>query len=196
MRFTEMFTLNRAWYHPSEGTFFWEPVPGSWSVRRRDQCLTPNPFGTGDWVVDFDGGLAGAAVDGKTVEPLTTIAWLFWHVGSMPAPAAVLDFLGGTKTAESGWTAPCLGDHPVFSAPCEAVKVMRTGWRALDRAIRTSIGEDLDQAHGSGATRVQAHQHRATRSSPAFSMRSAITAHMSACCAICTGQWLVEVLGS
>ena len=56
MLFIEMFTLNRAWSDLSQDEFFWEPVPGSWSVRRREECSTPNPFGTRDWVVDFDDG--------------------------------------------------------------------------------------------------------------------------------------------
>jgi hypothetical protein len=146
MLFIEKFTLNRAWSDLNEDEFFWEPVSGSWSVRRREECRTPNPFGTGAWVVDFDGSVVGAAVEGKGVEPLTTIAWLFWHVGSMAGRAAELDFLGGTKSAESGWTAPYLGNHPVFSSSNDAVDAMRTGWRALDRAIRASTDKGLDQA--------------------------------------------------
>jgi hypothetical protein len=100
---------------------------------------------TGDWVVDFDNDLVRAADEGRAVEPLTTIAWLFWHVGSMAGRAADLDFLGGTKSAGSGWTSPYLGDHPVFIGSSEAVEVMRTGWRALDQAIRASTDEGLDQ---------------------------------------------------
>ena len=142
MLFIEMFTLNRAWSDLSQDEFFWEPVAGSWSVRRRDECRTPNPFGTGDWVVDLDDAIA---VEGKGFEPLTTIAWLFWHFGSMAGRAAELDFLGGTKSAESGWPSPFLGDHPVFTTPSEAVEVTRTGWRALDQAIRASTDEDLEQ---------------------------------------------------
>jgi hypothetical protein len=142
MLFIEMFTLNRAWSDLSQDEFFWEPVAGSWSVRRRDECGTPNPFGTGDWVVDLDDSIA---VEGKAVEPLTTIAWLFWHFGSMAGRAAELDFLGGTKSAESGWPSPFLGDHPVFIASNDAVEVTQTGWRALDRAIRASTDEDLEQ---------------------------------------------------
>jgi hypothetical protein len=143
MLYIERFTLNRAWSDLSDDEFFWEPVPGSWSVRRRDECRTPDPFGTGDWVADFDAGLAGAAVEGRAVEPLTTIAWLFWHAGSMAGRAADLDFLGGTTSAESGWTSPYLGDPPVFTASSKAVEVMRTGWRALDQAIGASTDENL-----------------------------------------------------
>jgi hypothetical protein len=146
MLFIERFTLNRAWTDLDDDEFFWEPVPGSWSVRRRDECRTPNPFGTGDWVADFDAGLVRAAVEGKAAEPLTTIAWLFWHVGSMAGRAADLDYLGGTRSAESGWTSPYLADHPVFTASSEAVDVMRAGWRALDQAIQASKDEYLCQA--------------------------------------------------
>ena len=39
-------------------------------------------------------------------------AWLIWHVGSQPARTAQLDFLGGTHTAESGWTSPYIAAHP------------------------------------------------------------------------------------
>lgn len=53
-------------------------------VRRRAECQTPTPFADGDWVVDFDADLVMAAIQGNAVEPLTTIGWLMWHIGSMP----------------------------------------------------------------------------------------------------------------
>jgi hypothetical protein len=96
-------------------------------------------------VVDFDGSIIRASIEGNAVEPLTTIAWLFWHFGSMAGRAADLDFLGGTKSAESGWTSPYVSDHPVFSAPSDAVAVLRDGWRALEHAIRASTDEALEQ---------------------------------------------------
>jgi hypothetical protein len=142
MRFIEMFTLNRAWSDLSDDEFFWEPVPGSWSVRRREDCGTPNPFGRGDWVADFDDTVVG----GGAVEPLTTIAWLFWHAGSMPGRAAELDFLGGTRPTDSGWTSPYIADHPRFITASEAVDAMRTGWRSLREALRAATDDDLDQA--------------------------------------------------
>ena len=62
----------------------------------------------------------------------------------MAGHAADLDFLGGIKSAQSGWTAPYMSVHPVFFAPDEAVNAMRAGWRALDQAIRASTDEGLD----------------------------------------------------
>jgi hypothetical protein len=145
MLFVEMFTLNRVWTDLGDDEFFWEPLPGWWSIRRRDDCLTPTPFGQGAWLVDFDADLGAAANQGKAVEPMTTVAWLMWHIGSMPGRAAELDVLGGTRSAESGWTAPYLADHPVFTSASEAVETMRGGWRALDRALRASTDEQLEQ---------------------------------------------------
>jgi hypothetical protein len=53
MLFVEMFTLNRTWTDLTDSEFFWEPLPGCWSVRRRSECLTATPFGNGDWVADL-----------------------------------------------------------------------------------------------------------------------------------------------
>ena len=194
MFFIERFTLKRAWSDLREDEFFWEPGPNCWSVRRRDECCTPNAFGGGEWVADFDGSVIRASMEGKGVEPLTTIAWLFWHVGSMPGRATDLDFLGGTKSAESGWTAPYMSEHPVFSAPAEAINAIRAGWRELGQAIRGRLTKDLIRPHGSGATpMIPDHQSSATRSSSASSMRSATTPPRSARCAISTGRWTVGV---
>jgi hypothetical protein len=146
MLFIERFTLDRVWSELSEEEFFWEPAPNCWSVRRREECCTPNAFGTGAWVADFDGSVIRAAIEGRGVEPLTTIAWLFWHVGSMAGRSADLEFLGGSKPPESGWTSPYMTEHPVFSAPDEAVDVMRAGWQALQHSIRVSTDEGLEQA--------------------------------------------------
>ena len=63
----------------------------------------------------------------------------------MAGRATDLDFLGGTKAAESGWTTPYLADHPVFSTSSDAVDATRAGWRALDQALRGSTDEALER---------------------------------------------------
>ena len=89
--------------------------------------------------------LVVGAIAGNVVEPLTSIAWLFWHVGSQPGRAAELDFFGGPHTAASGWTSPYIAVHPMFTNADEAVASMRTGWRALDRALRSATDADLER---------------------------------------------------
>jgi hypothetical protein len=63
----------------------------------------------------------------------------------MPGRTTELDFLGGTRSADSGWTSPYFADHPVFTSAAEAVTTMRDGWRALDRALQASSDDDLEQ---------------------------------------------------
>ena len=37
----------------SDEEYLWEPVPGCWSIRRRDEATTPRAFGPGAWVLDL-----------------------------------------------------------------------------------------------------------------------------------------------
>ena len=104
MFFIQRFTLNRAWNGLTDDEFLWEPMPGCWTVRPVEETRTPTPFVVGAWAADFDVDLAAASnpSEGRATEPLTSIAWLFWHIGSMPGRTAQLDFLGGDHTTESG----------------------------------------------------------------------------------------------
>ena len=145
MFFVELYTLDRAWKGLTDDELLWEPMPGSWSVRPADECRTATPFVVGPWAADFDADRVVAAVGGTDVEPLTTIGWLLWHVGSQPGRAAQLDVLGGDHTAESGWTSPYLVDHPIFTTAAAAVDAMRTGWRALEAALRSASDEGLER---------------------------------------------------
>ncbi|WP_406340516.1 DinB family protein [Streptomyces sp. NBC_00648] len=56
--------------------YLWEPVPGSWSIRRREEAVTPRAFGPGTWVLDLGAPdipaneyaeVARQAADGMTV---------------------------------------------------------------------------------------------------------------------------------
>ena len=142
MLFIEMFTLSRAWTDLTDDELFWEPMPGSWGIHPVEETETPTPFVIGDWAADMDSDLA---LDPDRFEPLTTIGWLFWHCGSMAGRTAELDFLGGERTTDSGWTSPYLAGHPIFTSADEAVTAMRDGWRALDGALRAATDEQLER---------------------------------------------------
>ena len=133
----EHFTLGRAWTALGDEELFFEPVPGAWSIRRRDECQTPDPFGAGEWVADF-------AIPEPTPVPMTTIAWLYWHVASVPGRLCDLDFLGGTRAMSSGWTSPYLADHPMFTSASEAVFALRDGWAKLRAVIEGAGDEQLE----------------------------------------------------
>ena len=53
--------------------YFWEPVPGMWSIRRRGQVTAPIALGGGEFTQDF----AWPAPDPA---PVTTIAWRLSHM--------------------------------------------------------------------------------------------------------------------
>lgn len=52
--------------------YLWEPAPGAWSLRPRDQTRTENFTGLGDWVLEWP-------LDGDP-ERMRTIAWLVSHL--------------------------------------------------------------------------------------------------------------------
>lgn len=133
----EYFTLERAWTDLTDDEFFWEPTPSTWSVRRKNDCRTPSPFGVGDWLVDFE-------VPEPRPTPMTSIAWLAWHVGSMPGRFIEIDFLGGDHTMASGWTSPYLTHHAIFTSAHDAVAALREGWAALRAAIETTTDDRFE----------------------------------------------------
>ena len=129
-------------------------MPDCWTVRPVGETRTPTPFVVGAWAADFDVDLAAASNprEGKTTEPLTSISWLFWHIGSMPAGTAQLDFLGGDHTTESGWTSPYIAGHPIFTMADEAVGAMRAGWRQLAQPSARRATNNSWIRSGSGVT--------------------------------------------
>jgi hypothetical protein len=89
----------------SDEEYLWEPTPGAWSVRRRDQAVTPRAFGPGEWVLDDDAPDPDPA-------PVTTIAWRIGHLHSSFAgrwewtfgerrqpPAVLVDFAPSAAVA-------------------------------------------------------------------------------------------------
>jgi hypothetical protein len=133
----ERFTLARAWTGLTDDEFLWEPFAVTWSIRRPGQCKTPNPFGVGEWVADFE-------IPEPIPVPMTTIAWLYWHIGSMPGRLCDIDVLGGTRTMASGWTSPYLTHHPIFSSAAEGVTALRDGWQRLREAIERAADDQLE----------------------------------------------------
>jgi hypothetical protein len=53
--------------------YFWEPVPGCWSIRRRGESTAPVSVGGGEFTMDY-------APPPRAVEPVTTIAWRLAHL--------------------------------------------------------------------------------------------------------------------
>ena len=132
----EHFTLERAWTELTDDEFFWEPTPSTWSIRPREECRTSTPFGDGDWLVDFE-------IPEPTPAPMTSIAWLFWHIGSV-GRLVDIDILGGRRTMASGWTSPYLTHHPIFTNAAAATTALRNGWADVRAAIEGTTDEQFE----------------------------------------------------
>lgn len=59
--------------------YLWEPAPGCWSLRRREEAVTPRAFGPGEWVLDLGAPdipaseyaeVARQAADGMSVDKI------------------------------------------------------------------------------------------------------------------------------
>ena len=57
--------------------YLWEPYSDMWSIRPRVEVRTPDAFGPGEWVIDYD-----RSIDPFAAGPLTTIAWRIAHLTS------------------------------------------------------------------------------------------------------------------
>jgi len=53
--------------------YFWEPVPGCWSLRKRGASTAPRTAGAGDYLYEF-------AYPEPDPAPVTTIAWRLAHL--------------------------------------------------------------------------------------------------------------------
>ena len=143
MMVIDLYTLQRALNGLTQAEFDWEPHPGAWGLRRRDECTTPHPSGDegGEWVADHDGDLALAADRGEAIEPMTTIGWLLNHVGAAPGMVAELEIVGGPNVPTMELYQQMWG-HTILPNVDEAVARLRDGWAALDRALRSSAATD------------------------------------------------------
>jgi hypothetical protein len=56
----------------TDAEYFWEPVPGCWNIRPREQAVAV-PIGVGDYIIDF-------AFPEPDPPPVTTIAWRIGHL--------------------------------------------------------------------------------------------------------------------
>lgn len=57
----------------TDAEYLWEPVSGSWSLRRRSEATTSMAAGLGALVMDFE-------IPEPTPPPVTTIAWRLGHI--------------------------------------------------------------------------------------------------------------------
>jgi hypothetical protein len=80
----------------TDDEYFWEPVPGCWSIRPRAQAATPLAMGPGELVLDY-------ALPPHHAEPVTTIAWRLAHVTVGVFNARTASHFGGPPAEWATW---------------------------------------------------------------------------------------------
>jgi len=116
----------------TDAEYFWEPVPGCWSIRRRGTSDAPITAGSGDYLMDF-------AFPQPDPPPVTTTAWRLAHIivgvlaqrtaahfGGPPASFTGFSYAGSAATAlrqlddaYADWTAGVRGLGTVgLARPC------------------------------------------------------------------------------
>jgi hypothetical protein len=71
----------------TDDEYFWQPVPGCWTISRRGESLAPISLGPGEFTMDY-------AQPPHERQPVTTIAWRLAHLIDVFGPPAASHFRG------------------------------------------------------------------------------------------------------
>jgi hypothetical protein len=71
----------------TDDEYFWQPVPGCWTLSRRGESSAPMSLGVGEFTMDF-------ARPPHDREPVTTIAWRLAHLIDVFGPPTAPHFEG------------------------------------------------------------------------------------------------------
>jgi hypothetical protein len=87
-----------------DAEYFWEPVPGCWTISPRGESAAPESVGGGEFTMDYGEPAVGP-------DPVTTIAWRLAHLivgfaetnhthfGGAPATVSTFDYAGSAEGA-------------------------------------------------------------------------------------------------
>jgi hypothetical protein len=107
----------------TDDEYFWEPVPGCWTVRPRKSDDEP---GTGPFTIDF-------AFPEPTPPPVTTIAWRLGHI--------LVGVLGMRTASHFGGPPMTYDDYPYPGTAAEAMALLDEYYTRWIEGVR-SLDED------------------------------------------------------
>lgn len=119
--------------------YFWEPVPGCWSVHRRGESTAPISWGSGEFTWDYG--------PGAEPTPVTTIAWRLGHLIQSFADTNAVFLFGGQRV-----------DAEDFDYPGTAASAL-----ALLDQVHADFAAGVRSLGDAGLAELQGH-----RSPPAF----------------------------
>ena len=119
----------------TDDEYFWEPVPGCWTIHRRDEQRTSMQAGAGEWVYDFE-------LPDPDPAPITTIAWRLGHIiASVFGLRAANHF--GTPWADNWWDT-----YEWPSTAADALERVDTEYDAWIKGISSLDDEAMTRAVG------------------------------------------------
>lgn len=116
----------------TDDEYFWEPVPGCWSLRRRGKSSAPIRLGIGDYQMDY-------AEPPHDREPVTTIAWRLAHM---------IDNLGDPQHAHFPSTRPDPSTIAFAGSADAALKQLDEGYEARMADVRSLGAPGLARPQG------------------------------------------------
>jgi hypothetical protein len=110
----------------TDDEYYWEPVPGCWSIRSRADATTDDAAGGGDLVLDY-------SWPEPTPPPVTTIAWRLAHVIRGCLAERTASHFGGPPAGPEEWV--------LAGTAAEALSQLDTAYGAWSAGVE-SLGED------------------------------------------------------
>jgi hypothetical protein len=134
----------------TDAEYFWEPVPGCWSVRPRGAGVAVE-VGSGDYIVDF-------ATPEPVPPPVTTIAWRLAHILVGVLGARNASHFGGPPTSYDAYTYPATAQDALVQLDVEIERWL-TGVRGLgDDELVTACGEPGHETDSMAALVLHIHR--------------------------------------
>jgi DinB superfamily len=117
----------------TDDEYFWEPVPGCWSVRRRGESAAPLSVGGGDFTMDY-------APLPRADEPVTTIAWRLAHL--------IVGIFGRRNAAHFGGPPADYQTFGYASSAAEALRQLDVGYANWVKGVRSLDADALARPCG------------------------------------------------
>jgi DinB family protein len=103
----------------TDDEYFWQPVPGCWTISRRGESSAPVSRGAGEYTMDY-------AEPPHDREPVTTIAWRLAHLIDGLGPPAAPHFDGPAERLATSYPGAADG----------ALRQLDDGYEAWIRDVR------------------------------------------------------------
>ncbi|WP_323958784.1 DinB family protein [Arthrobacter sp. JZ12] len=113
--------------------YFWEPVPGCWSVRPRGTGTAPLQVGRGDYTIDF-------ALPEPVPAPVTTIAWRIGHM--------LVGVLGERLASHFGGEPVTYRDFVYPESAEQALEKLDAAYSSWHSAVSALSLEEMDRPVG------------------------------------------------